>query len=37
MTTLQRMLAVSCHVSIGAAHKGERALDHYFALVRQDG
>ena len=31
------MRRVSCHVSIGAAYKGERALDHYFVLVRQDG
>ena len=23
-------------VSIGAAYKGERALDHYFVLVRDD-
>jgi hypothetical protein len=28
---------VSAHVSIGAAYKGEKALDHYFVLVRQDG
>jgi hypothetical protein len=31
------MRRVSAHVSIGAAHKGEKALDHYFVLVRQDG
>lgn len=31
------MRRVSEHVSIGAAFKGERALDHYFVLVRQDG
>lgn len=30
------MRRVSQHVSIGAAHKGEKALDHYFVLVRQD-
>lgn len=27
---------VSEHVAIGAAYKGERALDHYFVLVRED-
>jgi hypothetical protein len=27
---------VSRHVSIGAAYKGERALDHYFVLCRAD-
>lgn len=27
---------VSEHVSIGAAYKGERSLDHYFVLVRED-
>jgi hypothetical protein len=31
------MRRVSQHVSIGAAYKGERALDQYFVLVRQDG
>jgi choline dehydrogenase-like flavoprotein len=31
------MRRVSAHVSIGAAYKGEKALDHYFVLVRQDG
>ena len=31
------MRKVSAHVSIGAAYKGERALDHYFTLVRDDG
>lgn len=31
------MRRVSAHVSIGAAHKGEKSLDHYFVLVRQDG
>jgi hypothetical protein len=30
------MRRVSSHVSIGAAYKGEKALDHYFILVRQD-
>lgn len=30
------MRRVSAHVSIGAAHKGEKPLDHYFVLVRQD-
>jgi hypothetical protein len=30
------MRRVSEHVSIGAAYKGEKALDHYFVLVRQD-
>jgi hypothetical protein len=24
------------HVAIGAAYKGERSLDHYFVLVRED-
>ena len=26
---------VSEHVSIGAAYKGEHALDHYFVLCRE--
>ncbi len=30
------MRKVSAHVSIGAAYKGEKALDHYFILCRQD-
>lgn len=30
------MRRVSEHVSIGAAYKGEKALDHYFILVRPD-
>ncbi len=30
------MRRVSEHVSIGAAYKGEKKLDHYFVLVRQD-
>lgn len=30
------MRKVSTHVSIGAAYKGERALDHYFTLCRED-
>lgn len=30
------MRRVSRHVSIGAAYKVERALDHYFTLCRQD-
>ena len=30
------MRRVAAHVSIGAAYKGEKALDHYFVLVRQD-
>ncbi len=29
------MRRVSNHVSIGAAYKGEKALDHYFILVRE--
>lgn len=29
------MRGVSEHVTIGAAYKGERALDHYFVLVRE--
>lgn len=28
------MRGVSAHVSIGAAYKGEKALDHYFVLCR---
>ena len=28
------MRRVSKHVSIGAAYKGEKSLDHYFVLVR---
>lgn len=34
--TRDYMRKVSEHVSIGAAYKGERALDHYFVLVRED-
>jgi hypothetical protein len=34
--TRDYMRRVSEHVSIGAAYKGERALDHYFVLVRED-
>lgn len=30
------MRGVSDHVSIGAAYKGEKPLDHYFVLVRED-
>lgn len=30
------MRKVSAHVSIGTAYKGEKALDHYFILCRQD-
>lgn len=30
------MRRVSRHVSIGAAYKGEKALDHYFVLVREE-
>jgi hypothetical protein len=30
------MRRVSAHVSIGAAYKGEKALDHYFTLCRED-
>lgn len=30
------MRKVSAHVSIGAAYKGEKALDHYFILCRKD-
>ena len=30
------MRRVSAHCSIGAAYKGEKALDHYFSLVRED-
>jgi len=29
------MRRVSAHVTIGAAYKGEKALDHYFVLVRE--
>jgi hypothetical protein len=29
------MRKVSAHVSIGAAYKGEKALDHYFILCRE--
>ena len=29
------MRRVSSHVSIGAAYKGEKALDHYFVLIRE--
>ena len=31
------MRRVSEHVSIGAAYKGEKALDHYFTLCRRQG
>jgi hypothetical protein len=34
--TRDYMRRVSEHVSIGAAFKGERALGHYFVLVRED-
>lgn len=30
------MRRVSEHVTVGAAFRGERALDHYFVLVRED-
>jgi hypothetical protein len=30
------MRVVSAHVSVGAAYKGEKKLDHYFVLVRED-
>ena len=30
------MRRVSQHVSIGAAYKGEKPLDHYFTLCRED-
>lgn len=30
------MRRVSSHVSIGAAYKGEKPLDHYFTLCRED-
>lgn len=30
------MRKVSDHVSIGAAYKGDKALDHYFTLCRED-
>ena len=30
------MRGVSMHVSVGAAYKGEKKLDHYFVLVRED-
>jgi hypothetical protein len=30
------MRRVSRHVTIGAAYKGERPLDHYFVLVREE-
>ena len=29
------MRGVSAHVSIGAAYKVEKSLDHYFVLVRE--
>lgn len=31
------MRKVSAHVSIGAAFKGDKMLDHYFTLCREDG
>jgi hypothetical protein len=31
------MRRVSQHVTIGAAHKEEKPLDHYFLLVREEG
>ena len=31
------MRGISDRVSIGAAYKGEKSLDHYFVLVREDG
>ncbi len=34
--TRDYMRRVSKHVSIGAAYKGERSLDHYFVLCRED-
>jgi len=34
--TRDYMRKVSGHVSIGAAFKGEKALDHYFVLVREE-
>lgn len=30
------MRRVSAHVSVGAAYRGERSLDHYFVLCRDD-
>jgi hypothetical protein len=30
------MRRVSAHVSVGAAYKGEKSLDHYFMLCRED-
>ena len=30
------MRKVSDHVSIGTAYKGDKALDHYFTLCRED-
>lgn len=34
--TRDYMRRVSKHVSVGAAYKGEKGLDHYFVLVRQE-
>ncbi|MCB9661067.1 MAG: hypothetical protein R3B40_23905 [Polyangiales bacterium] len=36
MGTRDFMRRVSEHVSIGAAYKGEKPLDHYFTLCRED-
>ncbi|MCA9535522.1 MAG: hypothetical protein KC593_17635 [Myxococcales bacterium] len=36
MGTRDFMRRVSQHVSIGAAYKGEKPLDHYFTLCRED-
>lgn len=33
--TRDYMRRVSAHVSVGAAYKGEKALDHYFMLCRE--
>jgi hypothetical protein len=30
------MRRVSAHVTVGAAYKGEKSLDHYFMLCRED-
>jgi hypothetical protein len=35
--TRDYMRRVSAHVSVGAAFRGEQALDHYFVLCREDG
>jgi hypothetical protein len=34
--TRDYMRRVSAHVTVGAAYKGEKSLDHYFMLCRED-